>query len=324
MTQRLDRINRFLEGVTRNRREITTPEGIVLEVDVANNGERLAAFLIDFLFWILASILVLVMIVMLSAQRLGGPILTTILFFITFLIRNLYFIHFELASRGATPGKRIVHLKVIDRRGGPVRPAAVVARNLTREVEIFLPLGLFFTLPFAAGNFWIYAAYFGWVVIVSALPLFNRDHLRAGDIIAGTMVIAVPRRVLLAELSESQARYAFTRSQLGAYGAFELQVLEELLRRPMSMETMDVQRQVCDKICKKIGWTDPVPPTETTQFLRAFYTTERAFLESEQLFGRYRADKTEAAGTARPDGVVQSNTAARLSASKPSFAARKS
>jgi uncharacterized RDD family membrane protein YckC len=302
MTQRLERINRFLEGVTRNRREITTPEGIVLEVDVANNGERLAAFLIDFLFWMLASILVLVLMVLLSIERLSGPILTTILYFITFLIRNLYFIHFELASQGATPGKRIAHLKVIDRGGGPVRPAAIVARNLTREVEIFLPLGLFFTLPLAAsgGNFWIYAAYFGWIVIVSALPFFNRDHLRAGDIIAGTMVIAVPRRVLLAELSESQARYAFTRSQLGAYGAFELQVLEELLRRPMSVETMDVQRQVCERICKKIGWTDPVPSAEITQFLRAFYTTERAFLESEQLFGRYRADKTEAAGTARP------------------------
>jgi DMSO/TMAO reductase YedYZ molybdopterin-dependent catalytic subunit len=45
MNQRLDRINHFLDGVTRNRREIVTPEGIALETDVANNGERLAAFL---------------------------------------------------------------------------------------------------------------------------------------------------------------------------------------------------------------------------------------------------------------------------------------
>ena len=39
MAQRLDRINRFLDGVKRNRREIVSPEGIVLEVDVANNGD---------------------------------------------------------------------------------------------------------------------------------------------------------------------------------------------------------------------------------------------------------------------------------------------
>ena len=30
MAQRLDRINRLLDGITRNRREITTPEGITL------------------------------------------------------------------------------------------------------------------------------------------------------------------------------------------------------------------------------------------------------------------------------------------------------
>jgi hypothetical protein len=31
---------------------------------------------------------------------------------------------------------------VIDRRGGPLRPAAVVARNLIRQAEFFFPLEL--------------------------------------------------------------------------------------------------------------------------------------------------------------------------------------
>lgn len=299
MAQRLDRINRFLDGVKRNRREIISPEGIVLEVDVANNGERLTAFVIDFLFWMVATALLFLALALLVVEHMSGAVAATIIFFIAFLLRNLYFIHFELTSQGSTPGKRIANLRVIDRGGGPLFPGAIVARNLTREVEIFLPLGLFFSLPKVATglDFWVAAAYLGWIVLISALPFFNRDHLRAGDLIAGTMVISVPRRNLLAELVETEAKYVFTRNQLDVYGAFELQVLEELLRRPASPDTSNVQQQVCSKICSKIGWTDPVPSSETRQFLKAFYTAERAHLEREQLFGHFRADKTEPAAT---------------------------
>jgi uncharacterized RDD family membrane protein YckC len=299
MAQRLDRINRFLDGVKRNRREIVSPEGIVLEVDVANNGERLTAFVIDFLFWILATVLLYLMLALLAVEQFSGAVATTIIFFIAFLLRNLYFIHFELTSNGSTPGKRIANLRVIDRSGGPLFPGAIVARNLTREVEIFLPLGLFLSMPrvSAGSDFWVGAACLGWILLISALPFFNRDHLRAGDLIAGTMVISVPRRNLLAELVETETKYAFTRSQLEVYGAFELQVLEELLRRPASPDTWHVQQQVCSKICGKIGWTAPVPPSETAEFLKAFYTAERAHLEREQLFGHFRADKTEPAAT---------------------------
>jgi len=295
MARRLDRINRFLDGVKRDRREIVSPEGIVLEVDVANNGERLIAFVLDFLFWMLATALLYMVLMLLIVERMSGAVAGTIIFFIAFLLRNLYFIHFELASQGSTPGKRIANLRVIDRGGGPLFPRAIVARNLTREVEIFLPLGLFLSLPRvgSALEFWGAAAYLGWIVLISALPFFNRDHLRAGDLIAGTMVISVSRRSLLAELVETEVTYGFTRSQLDVYGAFELQVLEELLRRPASPDTSNVQQQVCGKICGKIGWTDPVPPSETTAFLKAFYTAQRAHLERGQLFGHFRADKSE-------------------------------
>jgi hypothetical protein len=78
---------------------------------------------------------------------------------------------------------------------------------------------------------------------------------------------------------------------LRAYGAFELQVLEELLRRPGSEEAERVLADVCDKICRKIFWIGPVPRNQVALFLRDFYTAERAFLEREQLYGKGRADK---------------------------------
>ena len=49
--------------------------------------------------------------------------------------------------------------------------------------------------------------------------------------------------------------------------------------------------EVCDKICRKIGWTDRLPRRDVTAFLHDFYAAERAYLEREQLFGKTRPDK---------------------------------
>lgn len=296
MAQKLDRINRFLEGAKRNRRDITSPEGVTLEVDVANHGERLTALVIDLSFLMAGTVFLFVCLMLLLTEKVNGSVGITLILFIAFLLRNLYFIHFELAWQGRTPGKKIVGLKVIDRHGGPLTPGAIVARNLTREVEVFLPLGLYLGLPSAGAgaHFWMMASYLGWIVMISALPFFNSDHLRAGDLIGGTMVISVPRRRLPPDLAQAQTRFVFSRRHLETYGAFELQVLEEVLRRLPSLEGARVLEEVCEKISHKIGWTEAVQSAEVTQFLTAFYTAQRAHLEREQVFGHYRADKTGA------------------------------
>jgi len=228
-------------------------------------------------------------------RRLRGRSLLaiSIALFIGFLVRNLYFVYFELAWRGSTPGKRLVGLRVIDRAGGPLMPSAIIARNLTREVEMFIPLGVLLTWGNTAGGMvdWESLAVAVWLMFFAALPFINRDRMRGGDLIAGTMVISLPKRVLSSDLVERTVQFAFTEQQLRAYGAFELQVLEELLRHPDTLDAARVLNEVCDKICHKIGWTAPVPPNDVAHFLREFYTAERAFLEREQLYGKTRPDK---------------------------------
>ena len=80
----------------------------------------------------------------------------------------------------------------------------------------------------------------GWLLFFLVIPVVNRDRMRGGDLIAGTVVIALPKRTLLSDLVERALQFTFTPAQLQAYGAFELQVLEELLRRPQNQETMQV------------------------------------------------------------------------------------
>jgi hypothetical protein len=71
-----------------------------------------------------------------------------------------------------------------------------------------------------------------------------------------------------------------------------------LLRRPRAPEAERLRREVCDKICRKIAWAEPIADKDCAEFLRDFYTAEREFLEREQLYGRSRADKHAAVGEA--------------------------
>jgi uncharacterized RDD family membrane protein YckC len=293
MTLVHERTSQFFEGVRRRRREIVTPEGVAIPIELADYGERLSAFFLDFVLQLVSIIVIVLLLVAVArpasrASGLTAGIAIALVLFIYFLIRNMYFIFFEIAWRGATPGKRVIGLRVIDRNGGPLLPTAVIARNLTREVEMFLPLGIL--MSGGAGN-WEELSLAVWMLFFAALPAINRDRMRGGDLIAGTMVIALPKRVLLSDLVDGAVQFSFTEQQLRAYGAFELQVLEELLRRPDSAESQRVLNDVCDKICRKIIWTAPVPPNQVARFLRDFYTAERAFLEREQLYGKGRADK---------------------------------
>jgi uncharacterized RDD family membrane protein YckC len=288
MTAAEDRVDQLLGGARRSRREIVTPEGVALHVELAEHGERAAAFLIDLAIWLGVAIFSYIVVFAFIVETRAIGVLVTVVLFIGFFARNLYFIYFELAWQGATPGKRINRLKVIDRAGWPLTPGAVIARNLTREVEVFLPLGVILSASVGGVADFVLGV---WLLLLTAMPLFNRDRMRGGDFIAGTIVIALPQRLLLADLAEQTARYSFTNAQLAAYGAFELQVLEELLRKPRTAETIQQLDGVCDRICKKIGFTGAVPKSRVVEFLAEFYTAERAYLEREQLYGRARADK---------------------------------
>jgi uncharacterized RDD family membrane protein YckC len=274
-----------------------TPEGVAVHIKLATLGERFSALMID-LFILFAALIVLA----LASFFVGGNFGAAASILILFVLRNFYFAGFELAWNGRTPGKRMTSLRVINRRGGPLTPAAVIARNLMRDVEIFVPL----SLALSAGSFglsggWTPLAALVWVGVLVCLPIFNRDRLRAGDLIAGTWVVAEPRPVLLPDLAESDhgngsptpetEAYRFSAAQLDVYGVKELQVLEDVLRSTAPAQA-DVRRDIAQRIARKIGTEPPLPnDRETTRFLEEFYAAQRRRLEAEMSFGRRRKDK---------------------------------
>ena len=135
----------FATGERGARRDIVTPEGMPVPVFLAARSQRAGALFLDLLF-ILICLVVLGVIVLSVYDHGDAPGWeVSIYLLISFLLRNFYFTIFEVYWRGATPGKRLMHLRVIDRKGGRLKADAIFARNLMREVEIFMPLTLLFS-----------------------------------------------------------------------------------------------------------------------------------------------------------------------------------
>ncbi len=270
-------------------RRIVTPEGIPLRIEVARAGDRAGGFLLDLLIQFVGIGILMLLVGWVTDFHDGWGAAFGLL--AAFLIRTFYFTWFEIRWQGRTPGKRAAGTRVMDAAGGPLRSEAVIVRNLMRELEFWIPfVFLFFrreVWPDAPG--WAGVLFSIWAFVFLLLPLFNRNRLRAGDMVAGTIVVLAPKAVLLPDLgaAAAEAAHAFTEEQLGIYGIFELQTLEDLLRRtdPGKREAFEA---VAKQIQKKIRFEGDV---KTERFLRDFYAALRARLERKMLLGKRKKDK---------------------------------
>jgi uncharacterized RDD family membrane protein YckC len=282
----------------RHRREIVTPEGVPIGLGIADAGERVGAFAIDLVIVTAVVVLLALLAGMASGASLReGSWGISFVLLAAFLVRNFYFVFFELRWRGQTPGKRAFKLRVVDARGGALGSEAVVARNLVRDVEVFVPL----TIVFASDQVWPGISAWGialaslWCLVLVFLPLFSKERTRVGDLVGGTRVVAAPRVFLLSDLagrapSARDGGYAFSDAQLDVYGVYELQVLENVLRGEDGIASLSAIDAVFERVRDKIEWKE-AGRVDRRRFLEDYYVALRARLERKMLFGKRKADK---------------------------------
>jgi uncharacterized RDD family membrane protein YckC len=149
-----------------------TPEGILLELRPAGISARFCAFLID---WLIRGV---ALYACAFVAMVLGDIGTGFWLILFFILEWFYPVIFELGRMGATPGKRVMGLKVVMDNGLPITPAASVARNILRAAD-FLPL------------------FYGGAIVTM---LTRADGKRLGDIAAATLVVhqrrAAPKATL--------------------------------------------------------------------------------------------------------------------------------
>jgi len=132
--------------------------------------------------------------------------------------------------------------------------------------------------------------------VLSLLPVLTAERTRAGDLVAGTVVVRVPKAELLADeaATTAPAPPEFTRAHLSVYGERELETLAAILRQVDDGRTTAADlRVIAQTIARKVGWDGPEPAGQPERFLRAFYRRQRARLEERLLFGERKASKED-------------------------------
>lgn len=163
--------------------EYQTSEKISVNFSLATPIQRIAAYFIDYIIKIAT---VLVMLGILGIASINEDFFTSIftengsviILAVYLLLGMIFFLFynmlFEIFWKGQTPGKKIVHIRVIMDDGTFVSVYGVILRNIFRIVDM-LPL----------------------YYITGIICLFvNKRVKRVGDMIAGTIVISEERVVI--------------------------------------------------------------------------------------------------------------------------------
>ena len=146
-------------------RIVDTPEGITLRLPAAGPVPRALAWVIDLCIRLAMIFACSMFLGLLGKAGMG------IYFVLLFLVFWGYPIICEGLFNGQTPGKRVLSLRVVSGDGAPIGWLASIVRNLMRTVDM-LPFG------YACG-------------LVSGLV--DPWGRRLGDLVAGTMVVHVPK-----------------------------------------------------------------------------------------------------------------------------------
>lgn len=281
--------------------EVLPPEGVPLRFEIAPLGARLGAQIVDIVITLLGMAALLIFLAATGATGWRGALSVGALLF--FLIRVPYYAISEVVWNGQTLGKKICRIRVISGTGRSLTAYQLVVRNLMREMEVFAPGTVLLVSP---GSLFEGIVVGLWVLGLIAVPVLSKRNQRLGDIVANTFVVQQPIAVLHADLAAERetakdGEYEFFPHQLDHYGAYELQVLADMLQNtpqisgiPGASRRSANLEAVGKRIRKKIDYAYPVAPKDEEAFLKAFYRVQRAYLEQKKLFGEARADKHHA------------------------------
>ncbi len=230
--------------------EIESPEAVDVEVEVAGLGSRFLAVFLDVVIQLLLALAVVAIGALVLSQAPALPseflgISAVNAAFILWLLGGFltfwgYYVIFEVARNGQTPGKMALDLRVVQEGGRPVTFFASAVRNLLRPIDMFLlaPLTI-------------------------ALMALTRKHKRLGDWAAGTMVIKERARVVPAAASPETGPTAgpfadqpLTSIELAALGDDELALIANFLNRRAELQAeprRHLALEMAQRTASKIG-----------------------------------------------------------------------
>jgi uncharacterized RDD family membrane protein YckC len=178
-------------------------EGVEIRLRIAGPVLRAGAFGIDFLIRLVVGAATALGLG-LAGMALGSKVAEGLFLLIWFVISWWYPVIFEAGRRGATPGKRMMGLRVVQPSGAPITVGQAIVRNFLRFID---------GMPWITYGFGLTSC------------LSTKRFQRLGDLAAGTVVVyeRMPPTPFIAgppPMSASRPPVALTADEVRALGMF--------------------------------------------------------------------------------------------------------
>ncbi|MCG8590278.1 MAG: RDD family protein [Proteobacteria bacterium] len=267
------------DSIDRGPRQVVhSPEQVALDLPIAGPMSRALAYSVDHLITLLLEVGIFLLVLSTTglASNLEGwlsPVferlaeegtvefdwsgvfllLVAAWILIDFVVEWTYFVAFELATDGRSPGKALMRLRVVRDGGLPIGVRESMLRNLLRIVDVlprYYMVGLF-------------------------SASISNQHKRLGNFAAGTLVVRNDRPLAarpIAPPDPEASAFRFDREQLARVGPAELRLLRQTLRRLDSLGPTEAQRvleRAAGALCARIEFEEPVAGPQAATFLRA-------------------------------------------------------
>lgn len=214
--------------------------GVELTLPVAGPGARCYAFAID---WLIRAILAtawysVAALVYNGRWSFVAPLSPDSRWFLLVVtpaaaLYFLYHLALEWGMHGRTPGKRMAGIHIVMRDGSTPTAGALLIRNVFRLVD---------SLPLLYG-----------VGLVATL--LTRDHLRIGDMAAGTLLTYERSDITLPEPATAAARHGH------AIDTSDIEIIHDLLQRWQALDPASRRRLAVAILSRHTATATPAEPS---------------------------------------------------------------
>jgi len=216
---------------------INTTQNIKIEFKTASIGERMLASILDVIFKGLYLVLIFYIVSELRIVQAFSDDWSRMAVIVLIASPALFYsLFFEVIMQGATPGKKIMRIKVIKIDGYEATVIDYATRWVMRLVD-----------------FWIGSAAVGLIAIVC-----TDKSQRLGDILGGTAVISVKERVLLSStiFQEVEEEYIPLFSQVLSLTDKDVYIIKEALTTFRTNRDQVLLQKLVEKLKSVLGVSD--------------------------------------------------------------------
>jgi uncharacterized RDD family membrane protein YckC len=216
---------------------IQTTQNVDIDYEVASVGDRILATLLDYLFFFVYFLLIMLL---LWANRNSDP--NFVVLILAFLPVLFYDLLCEMLFEGRSFGKMIMKIKVVKLDGSQPGFGSYLLRWVLRLID---------TRLFTPG------------VALLAVILSGKGQ-RIGDMAAGTTVVKMKQRVHLSDtiLNVQRPDYKIVFPEVSKLRDSDIDIVRDVMRQSQQTGNMAAVRLLADKIRQTMGVNAPMGDTQ--------------------------------------------------------------